>query len=361
VGIELVTLGMLRCVVDGRENTSLASQRQRLAVLLYLAVERDTTREKVMAVFWPDREPERARHALSQTLYELRRALGDEWLKVQADHLIVTEVVEIDAELFENAIDRRHTETALAIYGGEFLAGEYLADTKEFEEWVDERRAAIELLRPKLKQLHRTASRDVVSQLKQSGDLPAALLAARRWVEFDPTEDEAQHDLIELLALTGQRAEALKQYSVYESALKAEGLKPLDDTVELVRMIRKGDLIGPPHSATSDTLSLQHQSTVRVTETKGTIRAQSVSDTSTAPSGTGESSAITAGVRALLRSGVGSLSVRAPSANAISLARQKSIGNELTLMGRRVVPGGFGLSNRLFVETRSLGRRLNES
>jgi DNA-binding SARP family transcriptional activator len=247
--IRLVTLGSLRCESSAGEITALAAQRQRLAVLIYLGLERDTTRERVMAVFWPDREPERARHALSQTLYDLRRALGDGWLKVQSDHLIVTGALEIDAARFAGLVEAGDPGAALPLYKGEFLAGEYLANTSEFENWVSARRR-------KLSALHRQARRDLLNALGQAGDHANIVLEARRWLDVDGTEDEAHQRLIEALARVGRRSEALQQYATYERMLKAEGLKPLDEIVALVGRLRAGDFLPSAVQETEPVLSV---------------------------------------------------------------------------------------------------------
>jgi hypothetical protein len=76
------------------------------------------------------------------------------------------------------------------------------------------------------------------------GDVPRAIAEARRWVELEPTEDEAQHRLIELLADSGNRAEAIRQYESYERALRIDDLRPLDHTRALIEHVRQRS--GPP-------------------------------------------------------------------------------------------------------------------
>ena len=74
--IRVEALGGLRILVNGEESVPLAKQRLKSALLVYLAVERSCMREALIGTFWPEREPERARHVLSQTVYELRKQLG---------------------------------------------------------------------------------------------------------------------------------------------------------------------------------------------------------------------------------------------------------------------------------------------
>src|SRR5215217_8568154 len=55
------------------------SQRRRLALLAVLAAsgDRGRSRDSLIAFFWPDASPERARHSLEQLLYAIRTALGN--------------------------------------------------------------------------------------------------------------------------------------------------------------------------------------------------------------------------------------------------------------------------------------------
>src|SRR5688572_7918656 len=55
-----------------------AAQRRPLALLAVLAAagERGVSRDQLLLYFWPDSDVERARNALRQTLFRLRRDLG---------------------------------------------------------------------------------------------------------------------------------------------------------------------------------------------------------------------------------------------------------------------------------------------
>lgn len=234
MALRLVTLGGLRFFKDDVELVQLPAQRLRAAMLVYLAIEGETSRETLTAMFWPEKESEKARHALSQTLYELRRALGEDWVEVQGDRVRVTSRVEIDADAFTEGVERGDYTGALELDAGPFLGGFFLADSRAFEEWVDRQRA-------RWLRLHRRAHRERILQLLASGDAAGALAVAHRWVEHDPLDDEAQQKLIELLAASGERTAALRQYGVYERLLAEDGLEPLDEAKALVARIREGE------------------------------------------------------------------------------------------------------------------------
>lgn len=233
VSITLHTLGRLAVFRDGEEYPALISQKLRCAVLLYLAVEGEATRDTILALLWPDREEERGRHALSQTLYELRQAFGPEWLESHGERLRVTGAVSADARDFEEAVEDGDVERAAELYRGPFLEGVHLAASNEFESWADRKRA-------QLRRSHRVVRREVIDRYLAEERLPDALAAARRWVALEPLDDEAQHRLIELLARSGQRSEALRQYERFGELLEKDDLEPLEDTRALVEEIRRG-------------------------------------------------------------------------------------------------------------------------
>jgi len=230
--ITLLTLGTVRCRTAEAELTELPAQRLRCAVLLYLAVEREVTREVAAALFWPERSDERGRHGLSQKIYELRQLLGEDWLSTQADRLRVSADLDIDVHQFEAAVAAEAWEQALDIYRGDFAAGFFVPESKSFEQWLDRHRS-------RLARMHRHARSAAIDACLAAGDQERAIAHARHWIELEPLEDEAQHRLIELLGIAGQRAEAIRQYESYERTLQAEELEPLETTRELIARIRQ--------------------------------------------------------------------------------------------------------------------------
>jgi len=238
--LHLTTLGQLRLEKDGSEVPLPVQRRLRAAVLVFFAVERDVSRERTVSVFWPDSTEKDARHSLSQTISQLRKSLGDEWLLGSSDGIRVSSYVQVDTDAFEQAVKERHNELAFELYRGAFLAGiDNLPDTHPFNTWLDARRAHFE-------RLHRSARRHFINARLEVGDVAGALQAARDWVQLTPGEDEAQHRLIELLAASGNTIEAARQYEVYERALAADDLTPLEDTKALIARIRAQGLKSTP-------------------------------------------------------------------------------------------------------------------
>lgn len=236
--LALRVLGGFQVVLDGRDVPELTAQRTRAALLVLLAMDGSTTRERVVALLWPDHNAQKARHALSQTLHRLRATLGEEWLETEGERLATSPSVQLDAQRFETLIDTGDYESALNLYHGGFLAGWFLGESAAFDLWADQQRARLE-------RLHRRACREAIRTRRERGDLAVALGMAQQWAEIDPLEDEAQHRLIELLAESGRRADALRQFDVYARLLAGEDLTPLEETVELVARLRQATDVGP--------------------------------------------------------------------------------------------------------------------
>src|SRR5262245_59517394 len=131
--IRLTTFGRIRCLLDAEEVTDLPHQKNRCALLLYLAIEREASRESLYNLFWSDRDDEKARAALKPSLYELRRQLGTDWLDPRPDPLTINPLVRTDAADLEAAVAAGDLPAALELYRGDFLREFSVPNCKEFE------------------------------------------------------------------------------------------------------------------------------------------------------------------------------------------------------------------------------------
>jgi DNA-binding SARP family transcriptional activator len=136
-----------------------------------------------------------------------------------------------DATAFIDALKQGDTERAVRLYRGPFLDGVHLVALRSWEDWVDG-------WRTRLKRAFRKGCRELLDAKFAAGDLDGAIAVAEQWTAPDPTDDEAQHRLIAALAMSGERAEAIRQYETYARLLAPEGLEPLDETRALVEQLR---------------------------------------------------------------------------------------------------------------------------
>lgn len=249
--IRIETLGRLDVLVGGEDLRGVREQPIRAALLLFLSMEREATRDQITGVLWPDQAPDRARHTLSQTLYRLRQDLGEDWVTSRGEFLRVADFVRVDALEFldagegsvipgpaqgaedPEAASSPSVQPTIALYRGPFLEGWGFSVSNEFEHWCDRQRF-------RLSRLHRELCRKHIAGLRAAGAAEAALALVQHWVEVDPMEDEAHHLHMELLAESGRRTEALNAFEAYQDLLASDDLEPLEETLELVKRIRGG-------------------------------------------------------------------------------------------------------------------------
>jgi TolB-like protein/DNA-binding SARP family transcriptional activator len=236
--IELRTLGALELTsAESRAVGSVLAQPRRAALLCYLALALPRgfhRRDTLFALFWPEYDADQARHALRQSVYFLRHALGansivsrgDEELALALDH------VRCDVWAFEAAIDEGRPADALALYRGELLAGFHISAAPDFERWLDEERS-------RLRQRAGEAGWALASARERDGDAAGAAEAARRAAALFPTDETAVRRLILQLERLGDRAAAVRAYEAFAWKLEGEyELEPSAETRALAARIR---------------------------------------------------------------------------------------------------------------------------
>ena len=138
--LRLNTFGGLVLQQDGQLHTGPASQRRRLALLAVVAAagQRGASRDKLLALLWPDSDPEPARHSLYQAVHAIRRSGGNDEIFLGSTTLqLNTQLITSDVGEFEEAVESGAHEQAARLYRGPFLDGFRLENAKEYEEWQD--------------------------------------------------------------------------------------------------------------------------------------------------------------------------------------------------------------------------------
>jgi hypothetical protein len=78
VTLRLRTFGSVSLARHGASLTGVAGQRRQLAILSVLATagEWGISRDRLLALLWSEGDPDKSRHALTQSLYHTRKAFG---------------------------------------------------------------------------------------------------------------------------------------------------------------------------------------------------------------------------------------------------------------------------------------------
>ena len=233
-------------LADGNVVAGAAAQPRRLAVLALLARagRAGVTREKILALLWPDEPEDRARRSLNQAVYSLRRDLGsDDALLGAKDLRLNVDLIDVDVMEFEDAIRSGDSDRAVALYGGPFLDGFYLPRSSEFERWVEAERLA-------LAHEYTAALERVANLAAQRGDHTAAVAHWRRLAGADPLNARVALSLMTSLTAVGDPGGAIQHARLHEALLDQElGLPPDKDVAAFARQLRAR----PEPSAVPDT------------------------------------------------------------------------------------------------------------
>ncbi|MFN2150087.1 MAG: BTAD domain-containing putative transcriptional regulator, partial [Anaerolineales bacterium] len=235
------------------------------ALLIYLAVEQHPQRrEHLLTLLWPGMPEKSARHNLSQAIYALRQELpespalaGDElipWLFTDRQTVQLNPAIQIEVDLHQ--MDRllqstrvhdhldladcdaciQSLEQAASLYRGDFLGDFYLEDSLEFEHWAQ---AIRENYRRKTLDTLETLTTIYIDQKAYE----EARAFAQRQLEIDNLRESAYRQLMEILARSDQRVEALSLYESCRQLLNDElGMAPTARTIALYDNIRAGTL-----------------------------------------------------------------------------------------------------------------------
>ncbi|HUQ47882.1 MAG TPA: AAA family ATPase [Gemmatimonadaceae bacterium] len=188
--LRLRTLGQIG-LYDATGETLLLGAGKPLALLTYLCLApgRRISRDFLLSLLWDDLEPERARRALRQALFHLRRLLGDDALPGTAELAFAADV-EVDRDAFLEAIERGELEIALNHYSGEFLPAFGVPGGVDFEHWAD-------LERDRLRNAFLRCSELVVRRQLNEASFRDAQRNARRARQEAPQSEGAWRMLLE--------------------------------------------------------------------------------------------------------------------------------------------------------------------
>ncbi len=212
---DLTTLGDFALRVRGKLVPSPATRKAR-ALMAFLVINRGAgaARERLIELFWPHIEPDRARDSLSTALHSIRRSLRTAGLDVNAFLLATKAIVrwmadtEVDSEELARLAAREDPlalQEALRLYQGDFLEGDY-------DEWV-----VVE--RERLAVLYETV---LARAVRTSNDT----VAARRLIARSTYDEQAYAAVIEEELRAGRRSLAASWVERCRTELSEVGVEP---------------------------------------------------------------------------------------------------------------------------------------
>jgi serine/threonine-protein kinase len=242
-GRNMFTLKLLGGASLERSGTQVpgrAARGHRLALLALLARGRSLSRDRILALLYPETDTDRGRRALSDTLYLLRGALGDRVLAASGDEVRLNhDAITSDVAEFERHLDEGRPEDAVATYKGPFLDGFHLAESAEFEQWVDGER-------DRLGARYSAA----LERLAEAREADTAWNAAAGWwrrlAVLEPANGRIALRLMLALDRAGDRAGALQHARVHSALLKEDyDAEPDPEMVALIERLKREPVSRP--------------------------------------------------------------------------------------------------------------------
>lgn len=254
--LELFLFGPPHIKRDGRPIK--VELQKATALLAYLAVTAQShPRDALATLFWPDSDHTRSRRAFRQTLFVLKKALGEEWLETDRRSLTLKrgDGFWLDVDYFYELLAECQTHNhpaddvcpaclaplteAVTLYRDDFLAKLTLRDSPGFDEWL--------LLQNKsLRHRLSNALERLVRAHSAQGEFEEAIVYAKQWLALDSLQESAHRCLMHLYTQAGQHTNALRQYEKCVQVLECElGVPPQEKTVQLYHDIRENRVVQP--------------------------------------------------------------------------------------------------------------------
>ncbi len=201
-----------------------------LLAVIASAAGASVARDRLVGLLWADRDERTARHLLADSLYVLRRTLGDAAIVATADSVRLSpDLVWTDVAEFRRALDDERWSDAVALYRGDFLDGFYVRNAVDFDQWAASERGRLNALATR-------AASARVGALESAGRIAEAVVAAERALDVAPYDEAIFRDLIRLLLLSENRTRAAAAARGFIERLALDlGGSPSADTLRLVR------------------------------------------------------------------------------------------------------------------------------
>ena len=218
------------------------------SIFKYLLAHRETPTAKdiLMDIFWPEADPDAARHNLHQAIHSLRKTLRqghsnfelilfendsyllnpelDIWLDYIEfeSHAQIGQRLEAAGQLAEAVVEYR---MATELYRGDFLEEDL------YEDWPNAQREH-------LRQIYLELVDQLSETYLQQGKYPETIALCQKMLAQDNCHEEAHRRLMRCYQIQGQRHLAVRQYQLCVQALRIElDVSPLPETQKLYEQI----------------------------------------------------------------------------------------------------------------------------
>jgi DNA-binding SARP family transcriptional activator len=228
MSLTLKLLGYPEVYLSG-QRLKLPTQKLQ-AILYFLAVNKQASREELAELLW---EPQ-ARHRLRPELHRLRNLPeAERWLELDDTAVLHAQT---DLDEFEEMVEEKSWQKALECYpeNALLLQGFSVEDAPQFMAWLEEERRRV-------LGLYGDALRGRALELAAQQQFGEALDFVDCLIELDPLDESAYRLAMRLEYARGHLQAALQFFDTCRRVMAEElGLEPQEETLALAQEIQKG-------------------------------------------------------------------------------------------------------------------------
>ncbi len=240
--LTLSTLGTLHAsTMDAHGHTRTLSRGKPVAMLAYLACipGHKASREHLAALLWGDVDSDAARQNLRQTIWYLKKKLGDGLLDVSGEVLGLAAAFTCDRDEFLTAAHHADFIGAVQRHSGPFIPDFAAPGASEFEQWceLERRRVTVTFLR---------CADALARQWLSEGKFRDAQELARRARDVDPMDQATWRLLLEALVAGSDGLGAATEAEHFEAFLGREEQEPESASLAVMRAARRSPAAPAP-------------------------------------------------------------------------------------------------------------------
>lgn len=199
------------------------------ALLYYMVIKKQATREELVNLLWSENDEEIAKKNLRNAIYKIKKLMElDILLSPQKFHLILNPEINIQTDL-EQFLSGK--EGWLDAYKGEFLQGFFIKNEKNFEEWMMSERESYKDIY--ISRLEKKLEDELSKKSYLNAEHYAKLL-----INADEFNERAVRNLMKIYALQGEFDKAVSLFSRLQDTLNKElQIEPEMETKNLLKEI----------------------------------------------------------------------------------------------------------------------------
>lgn len=230
---------VLRCfgsvaVVDEEERDLALRSRKHLALLLYISSHPRTffSRDELANLLWHGNDS-RARHSLSQALYDIRATLGSILHATNVGVQLRRHTLNSEGTQFCKAVERKNYQVAMKLYRGPFAPDLANLGARDWDRWLEGERDRFQVLAGMTARSH-------LQDAEMRGDWDAVCRTALRMLRTNDLDEVAHRTLMRGLWMKGDAPSALDHFEQAAARLDRRLHDPFSEqTRNLATIIRR--------------------------------------------------------------------------------------------------------------------------